>query len=248
MGRVVFITGTDTAVGKTAITALLLAHAQSEKINVRALKPFSSGDRGDAALLEALQSSAFAVNFFHYPEPLSPWSAARLAKQCVSLSEVLSRIAAHQEQCDLLLIEGAGGLLTPIGEGFTAADIIVECSAETVVVAADRLGVLNHTRLTAEALRARSVRNLKIALVEQAAADVSRKTNLTDLRELLEGIPITAIPFLESYRADAEFIRRAAVELRRELAELLAYKKNPPDTEAEGTFPQAPTDFSPVDA
>jgi hypothetical protein len=68
------------------------------------------------------------------------------------------------------------------------------------------------------------------------------------LRELLEGIPITAIPFLESYRADAEFIRRAAVELRRELAELLAYKKNPPDTEAEGTVPQAPTDFSPVDA
>src|SRR5688572_21048539 len=103
MGRVIFITGTDTGVGKTAVTALLLAHAQSQKINVRALKPFSTGNHGDEALLAALQFSAFPINFFHYAEPIAPWAAARLHDRPVQLPDVVSQISAHFEKCDLLL-------------------------------------------------------------------------------------------------------------------------------------------------
>ena len=64
--RTIFITGTDTSVGKTALTALLLAHAQAQGVNVRALKPFASGDGGDEALLGSLQKSSLRINFFHY--------------------------------------------------------------------------------------------------------------------------------------------------------------------------------------
>src|SRR5687767_2015422 len=106
MGRVIFITGTDTGVGKTTVTALLLAQAQSEKIRVRALKPFSTGGRGDEELLAALQSNAFPINFFHYAEPIAPWAAARLHHQPVKLDEAVFKIAAHLDQCDLLLVEG----------------------------------------------------------------------------------------------------------------------------------------------
>jgi dethiobiotin synthetase len=235
--RTIFITGTDTSVGKTALTALLLAHAQAEGLKVRALKPFASGGGGDEALLGSLQESSLRINFFHYPEPIAPWSAAKAHNARVTLEQAVQPILEHRAGCDLLLIEGAGGLLTPLGEGFTAADLIAELRDEVIVVAANKLGVLNHTLLTVEALRHRGVDSMRIALVEQAGADVSRKSNGADLAELLPEIPVVCIPFIENYRSDAEFIRCAAKGIQSELAELMQGKKNPPDTEAEGTFP-----------
>src|SRR5687768_860241 len=235
--RTIFVTGTDTSVGKTAITAMLLAHAQSEGINVRALKPFSTGGGGDEALLASLQKSTLRINFFNYPEPIAPWSAAKLRDETVSMEKVLQPIQEHRESCELLLIEGAGGLLTPLGNNFSAADLITELHAEAIIVAANRLGVLNHTLLTVEALRHRGVKRIRIALVELPGADLSRKSNLTDLTELLASTPLIPIACLENYRADAEYIRAAAKSMREQLSALLAGKKNPPDTEAEGTFP-----------
>ena len=221
MGRIIFITGTDTGVGKTAVTAMLLAHAQSTGVKIRALKPISAGGVGDESLISALQEGAFPVNFYHFAEPLSPWSAARLHNATVTLEDLLARIHPHRQQCDLLLVEGAGGLLSPLGEGFSAADMITRLDCEVLLVAANRIGVLNHTLLSVEALRRRGVQHLKIALVEQSGADVSRKTNLSNLKALLPEVPVTAIPHLSNYMADAVFIRAAASGLGKELTELI---------------------------
>jgi dethiobiotin synthetase len=237
MARVIFVSGTDTSVGKTAVTALLLAHAQAEGINVRALKPISTGDGGDEALLSSLQKSSLRINFFNFPEPIAPWTAARIHGEAIRLESVLPPILEHRASCELLLIEGAGGLLTPLGEGFTAVELISELDAEVIVVAANRLGVLNHTLLTVEALRHRGVKAMRVALVELAGADLSRKSNFADLTELLAPVLVVPIPFLEDFRPEAEFIRTSAKGLRSELSRLLQGKKNPPDTEAEGTFP-----------
>ena len=237
MARVIFVTGTDTSVGKTALTALLLAHAQADGINVRALKPISTGDGGDEALLGSLQKSSLRINFFNFPEPIAPWTTARLHGTTLKLEAILPPILEHRASCELLLIEGAGGLLTPLGENFTAADLISELHAEVILVAANRLGVLNHTLLTVEALRHRGVKSIRVALVDLAGADLSRKSNLADLTELLAPLAVISIPFLEDFRPGSEFIRARAKELRPSLSRLLPDKKNPPDTEAEGTFP-----------
>jgi dethiobiotin synthetase len=221
MARVIFTTGTDTSVGKTAVTALLLAHAQARGIDVRALKPFSTGGGMDEALLGSLQESSWRINFFSYAEPIAPWSAAKLHHSPVSIESALQPIHEHASRCELLLVEGAGGLLTPLGEGFSAADLIVELQAEVILVAANRLGVLNHTLLTFEALRHRGVKSVRIALVELEGSDASRKSNLGDLVELLSGVPIVSIPFLENYRTEADFIRIAAKGLEKALALLL---------------------------
>ena len=221
MARVIFITGTDTSVGKTALTALLLAHAQALGINVRALKPFSTGDRSDETLLSSLQKTSLRINFFHYHQPLSPWSAAKLHHSPVTLAAALAPIQEHRSSCELLLVEGAGGLLTPLGESFSAADLISELHAEVILVAANKLGTLNHTRLTFEALQHRAVKSIRLALITPAAPDLSTESNLSDLEELLPGIPLVSIPFLENYRAEAGFIRAAAKNLQPALASLL---------------------------
>jgi dethiobiotin synthetase len=220
--RTILITGTDTSVGKTAVTALLLAAAQSQGAAVRALKPFSTGGGGDEALLASMQDDSLQINFFHYPEPIAPWSAARLHRAPVSLQQALDPIRRHAALCDLLLIEGAGGLLTPLGKDFTAADLAMELQAEVIIVAANRLGVLNHTLLTAVALRTRKVQRMKIALVENAGADFSRKTNGKDLSDLLPEIPVIEIPFLPNYISDASFIRSALRNVQYEINSLLA--------------------------
>ena len=219
--RILFVTGTDTGAGKTILTALLLLQAQARSNgSVAALKPFCSGGREDAELLHTFQRGQLPldrINPFHFPEPLSPWTAARRAGRSVALGDA---IAAIRSICaDLVLVEGAGGLLAPLGEGFNALDLIRALDAEVVVSAANKLGVLNHTLLTLEVLRSHDIGRVRVALVDAAPADPSACHNHEDLTRLT-AIPITPVPFLPA--VDAASLKRAASELEDRLAELLS--------------------------
>src|SRR5687768_3004586 len=112
-----------------------LEHARGQRIHVRALEPFSTGSGGEEQLHASLQKSTLRINFFNYPEAIAPWSAAKLHKMPVTMEAVLQPIQEHRESCELLLVEGAGGLLTPLGEKLSAADLITELHAEAIVVA-----------------------------------------------------------------------------------------------------------------
>lgn len=193
--EITVISGTDTGVGKTVLTALLVRHLRRQGINALALKPFSSGSRSDARILRAAQDSAPAldqINPFHFPEPVAPLVAARKHNRKVSLQRVLDWI--RQTSCDHLLIEGAGGLLTPLGENFTLLDIINDLNATLVIVAPNKLGVINHTLLT---LRAAN-RPAAVILMSQLKADRSAKTNFAILQDLIAPCPIITFPFLKS--------------------------------------------------
>ena len=218
--RVVFITGTDTGVGKTVLTSLLLIHAQQRETGkVAALKPFSSGGRSDAHLLYELQDGQLAldvINPFHFAEPLSPWTAAKLERPYIKLEEALQAI--RSVSADLLVAEGAGGLLAPLGEGFTALDLITALASEVIITAANRLGVLNHTLLTLAALRQSGVRKVKICLMNGFSEDPSVVHNENDLREL-SGVPIVSVPDLGA-ELDAGALRAAADKLSPQLKDL----------------------------
>jgi dethiobiotin synthetase len=211
--RVLFVTGTDTGVGKTFVTACCLAHLLRSGMSVRAVKPFCSGARTDAELLWELQGRELAldsINPFYFKAPLAPWTAARLERKLVRFDEALQFIREHREACDLLLIEGAGGLLSPLGEGFNAPDLIVELGAEVILVVPNKLGVLNHTLLTVEALAHRNVPILKIALVNVGSDDAAALSNELDLRQLLPKIPIYPIEFARGYQPEAAFMHAQA--------------------------------------
>ncbi len=103
MRKIIFVTGTDTGVGKTLLTGLLLCHLRRRGVNALAMKPFCSGGRNDIELIQALQNHALPdeeVNPFYFPEPLAPLVAARKHRRRISLSQVLRSIERVETQCE----------------------------------------------------------------------------------------------------------------------------------------------------
>ncbi len=150
-----FITGTDTGVGKTVLTALLARYLRERGVNAAALKPVCSGGRDDARVLHAALNGALTleeINPWHFRAPLAPVLAARRERKQVKLPQVVAHLRAIQERFDVLLVEGAGGLLSPLGEDFNSRDLIESLGATPIVVCPNRLGAVNQVLLTLEAL------------------------------------------------------------------------------------------------
>ena len=150
-----FVTATDTGVGKTFITAALAMALRARGRDVAVLKPVQSGatstdPAGDAALLGADCVYTFAA-------PLAPLVAARAEGRTIEPGPILARAEELAREHELLLLEGAGGLLTPLAEGFDLADLAVAIGLPLIVVARAGLGTVNHTLLTIEAARTRGL-------------------------------------------------------------------------------------------
>jgi dethiobiotin synthetase len=180
--RAVIVSGTDTGVGKTIVTAALAARAHS---SVAVVKPAQTGvgpgEPGDIDVVAAL-SDADVHELARYPDPLAPATAARRA----GLPPITPREVAnfvHQLDHDLVLIEGAGGLLVRFDDdGGTLADVARLLDAPVVVVARAGLGTLNHTALTCEALRSRGLKCAGIVIGEwPQRPDLASTCNLDDL-------------------------------------------------------------------
>src|SRR5262249_26966634 len=140
-------------------------------VNALAMKPFCSGGRGDAELLHALQNNEVTldeVNPFYFSRPLAPWVAVKYGKagKQVPLKSALKRISELQKRCDLLLIEGSGGLLVPLGEKYTVLDLIGALKCEILLVGKNKLGTINHTLLSLSALQGIGVKRVAVVLAE----------------------------------------------------------------------------------
>src|SRR5271157_6042865 len=136
MAQIIFITGTDTGVGKTVVTALLLRHLRRAGCNALAMKPFCSGSRADARLLRRLQNNLLTldeINPFFFKQPVAP-AAAGGRRKAIPLDTVLRKIGAVGRRCDVLLVEGIGGLLVPLGKNYTVADLISRLHCPILIV------------------------------------------------------------------------------------------------------------------
>src|SRR5450631_4319787 len=154
MKRIIFITGTDTGVGKTVLTALLARFLRGRGVNVAALKPICSGGRADAVALHRALGGALTldeINPWHFRAAIAPSFAAKLEKKPVRRALVLAHLRAARNKFDLTLVEGAGGLLSPLGESFDSRDLMAALHATPIIVAPNKLGTVNHILLTLEA-------------------------------------------------------------------------------------------------
>jgi dethiobiotin synthetase len=240
-------------VGKTLLTALLLCHLRDQGLRALALKPFCSGTRSDAQLLHKLQDGDLTldeVNPFYFPEPVAPLISSRKHKRRIPLDQAVKHINSiasrpgkiHRHSSggsitqnsklktqNYVLIEGSGGLLVPLGEGYTVRDLIARLNCEVIVVSRNKLGTINHTLLTIQALRQTphsALRTphsaLKVVLMGSLTPDPSATSNADILAELLAPVPLISVPFLGTGVRRGSVIARQAHRLRFSLARLLA--------------------------
>ncbi|HEX5399087.1 MAG TPA: dethiobiotin synthase [Verrucomicrobiae bacterium] len=199
MKRILFITGTDTGVGKTVLTALLVKCLHEQGVSAVALKPVCSGGRADARVLHAAMDGALAldeINPWHFRAPIAPLLAAQRENKTVGLVQVLARVRAMQKRSDVLLVEGAGGLLSPLGEGFDSRDLILALRATPLIVAPNRLGVVNQALLTLEALPGYVRRRAKLVFMSPPRPDAATATNASLLAEFFDARRIFTLPWL----------------------------------------------------
>lgn len=155
-----FVTGTDTGVGKTlASAALCLAERQVGKTVLYA-KPVQTGlqeaEPGDAAFVAAA-AQVPVIECLRFPDPLAPAVAAERVGAVIDVDRLLADLAKAGDGFDRIVIEGAGGLLVPLTDEVTMADLAERLGAGLVVVTRPALGTLNHTALTLEAARTRGL-------------------------------------------------------------------------------------------
>ena len=229
MSKIIFITGTDTGVGKTVLTALLLRHLREQGINALAMKPFCSGGRGDAELLQALQDNEVTlgeVNPFYFTAPLAPWVAVNQEKgrKQIVLKTVLQRISKLKERCDVLLIEGSGGLLVPLGARFTIVDLIAGLRCKVLLVGKNQLGTINHTLLSINALQNVGCKADAIVLMNVKKTDFSARTNLDAIQKWVNcerRLRVIAVPYMGEQASSLRGIQRVEKKLKKVLAGLV---------------------------
>jgi dethiobiotin synthetase len=221
--KIVFVTGTDTGVGKTVFTNLLLHHLRMTGCHALAMKPFCSGGRADVRLLRAMQDEELTedeINPFYFPESVAPLVSARLRRRVIPLSEVVRPIKKIAARCECLLIEGSGGLFVPLGEKYLVSDLIQRLNCDVIVVARNRLGTINHTLLTVGALRDLGVKKIAVALMETEKKDTSSKTNGEVLTELVKPIQVHGIEFLSKNPSKSRVLKNCYKKVKKTLARM----------------------------
>ncbi|WP_217242050.1 dethiobiotin synthase [Streptomyces sp. AC555_RSS877] len=209
---VLVITGTGTEVGKTVATAAVAAAALAAGRSVAVLKAAQTGVRpdepGDAAEVARLAGTVRAEEVARYPEPLAPATAARRAGRApVRPHEVAEAAAKLAAEHDLVLVEGAGGLLVRFdATGGTLADAAGLLAAPVLLVASAGLGTLNTTELTARELRNRGLDLVGVVIGSWPdAPDLASRCNLADLPDVSGAPLLGALPAGAGSLAPADF-------------------------------------------
>jgi dethiobiotin synthetase len=199
MNLAFFITGTDTAVGKTHVTALLLAEFRRRGIRAAAMKPIACGPDGrrDAEQYAALmnhEQPLDVLNPVYLRHPLAPSVAARLEHRRINLRQILPYCRLLTTCYSPLLVEGAGGLLVPIKRDYFVADLARDLDLPIIIVARLGLGTINHTLLTVRQAQAMGLKVAGIILNDTTGAKrgLAEKTNIKVAPELC-GVPLLGV-------------------------------------------------------
>ncbi len=205
----IFVTGTDTGVGKSVITAGLTSLLRKRGVDCVALKPVETGCKFNCGeffpedghfLWRASQESISLddVTPFRFSLPASPYRAAALQVSRLRISDIVEHILAIGEVHDLVIVEGAGGLFAPIEENGAFVDLIRKLSFPVVLVARLKLGTINHTMLSVEALTTRNL-NISSVILSKCDREEGPEEQYTpnDIKRMIGNIPVCQFPFID---------------------------------------------------
>lgn len=220
--RGLFITGTDTGVGKTIVTAAIAAALHKRGLRVGVMKPVESGCRRvdgtllaeDAAFLRAAAGNDDAqelINPYALEHPIAPALAAEQEGVVIDLDVIRAAYQELASKNDIVLVEGAGGLLAPLYGNMTMRDLADRLDLPVLVVAKNVLGVINHAALTVAATKPAGLRAAGIVLNNSAKpSDESVATNGASLKRWAGAPFLGELPFLPG----ASFAKLAAAAER----------------------------------
>ena len=220
-----FITGTDTNVGKTEAACVLARSFREAGLKVGVMKPVETGCpvRGgrimpqDAFRLKeasGTEADLDLVNPYRFTAPVAPDLAARLFGASIDLERIKDIFIGLQAAHDLMLVEGAGGLLAPAAEGKSMADLALLLGAPLLIVSANRLGTINHTLLTVSCARQMgfAIKGIILNNPDDSGNDLSAEHNRGDI-ERLSGLPILfEIPYSPAPASAPMLLKKEEVE------------------------------------
>jgi dethiobiotin synthetase len=185
-----FITGTDTGVGKTHTAARLLHLLRASGISCAGMKPICCGDRRDAELLLAAGTDGLTIDDINpvwLKTPAAPIVGGLLEKIDISIDRILAAFNALQNRVEHIIVEGAGGWMVPIHRDYFVSDLAVAMKLPVLVIVLNRLGCLNHAALTARSVVAHGLRCMGLVLNDaQITGDIAAQTNADILTTILD--------------------------------------------------------------
>ena len=186
-----FVTGTDTGVGKTFVACALATALRRRGLHIAVMKPVETGvekEPADALALRAAAADPAPLDDicpYRLRAPLAPAVAARLEGVAIDVARLVALVARRRQEADLLLVEGAGGLLVPLDARTTYAELAVRTGLPLLIVGANRLGTVNHCALTARVAAAAGLVVHGFVLSQPAAeTDASAATNADTIATL----------------------------------------------------------------
>lgn len=201
MRRAIFVTATDTDIGKTVIASAIALGIMGRGINCGVMKPVQCAGN-DASVLKTIsqaEDSLEVINPFFFRRPLSPHLAAGLEGQRISIRKIMRCYQMLIERHEFLVVEGAGGLLVPVSEKFLIADMIKELNLEIVIVAKAGLGTINHTLLTIEAAERRGIGVIGVIFNQNSKGPITvcEKDNPLIIHKVSKIRNLGFVPFLQ---------------------------------------------------
>jgi dethiobiotin synthetase len=205
-----FIAGTDTGVGKTIVAAGLVRLAREKGLRALAMKPVETGcpvrsgmlyPEDGAFLLEASNGDLTLDECtpFRFSLPASPYRAAAMEGKRLKVADIVEHCVALAADADLAIVEGAGGLMVPLGERVMMIDVIVRLGYPVLLVARSALGTVNHTMLSLEALEHRGITTVGIVLsCASSTRGLEEEFTPRDIARLVGDIPVQVIPHLSA--------------------------------------------------
>ncbi len=204
MSKAIFITATDTGVGKTIISCAIGLALKEKGIDVGYMKPFQcSGYDADFVVKAlAIKNDKDLVNPYYASEPLAPCVAFKRAKIKIDLKKVFASYNELRMKHEFLIIEGAGGLLVPLKENYLVVDLIRDLDIPALIVARSGLGTLNHTLLTQKYALNYGIKLKGVIINCGKAKGLAEKTNPQTLREFLDTMPLLGVmPYIKNIKS-----------------------------------------------
>ncbi|MEN8262095.1 MAG: dethiobiotin synthase [Nitrospirota bacterium] len=202
MNKGIFITGTDTGIGKTFVACGLIRAMKEKGMNVCPIKPVESGCRSVRGELipsdtkKLIKASGIdepidLINPYRLKHPLAPSVAAKIEGVAINKKKIFSAYKRLSKKYDITVVEGAGGIMVPVYKKYLFLDLAKDLDIPVVIVARPGLGTINHTLLTIEALRSNglSVAGVIINCAVKSGKGLSEKTN-PEVIEKLGGVPV----------------------------------------------------------